>query len=360
MATVRILLACLATLFGLAIILPLLVIAIPCVVISALVQVIAHVLEPRFSPWSTLLEFDPALGWKVKGSMHTYHLADDIFYVSTDADGWRGNRQIVDSDVVVFGDSFAWGYGIDDKHYFGNLAAPLRVKALGTMGYNMVQAFLLMQQASHQLNDKLVVWFIYYGNDLYENLVPHMQHYKMPFVREAHGSEEWEIVTHHVNMHPWPLAQEIHNKGRRYYEKLAELCSATFLAQRAYAACTFLIRQGRELCQAYGAHLVVMGIPDITQFSPQGIHYLRTLVLENQPVDPDYPDQQIRRVCQSLDVPFVTLKDHLTLHDHKQYDVHWNARGHRRVAEVLQSLYDEYSLPSHVASRTAIKTGHSW
>jgi hypothetical protein len=243
----------------------------------------------------------------------------------------------------VFGDSFAWGYGIDDKHYFGTLAAPLRVKAFGTIGYNMVQTFLLMQQVAHQLSGKLVIWFIYYGNDLYENLVPYLRHYRMPFVREVDGPETWEIVTHHVSCHRWTLAKTGAEEGRKYYEKLTELCTSTFLAQRAYAACAFLIRQGRDLCQASGARLVVIGIPDVTQFSPQGVQYLRTFALSGHPINPDYPDQQIRHICQTLHVPFVTLKDNLTIHDHKQYDVHWNAKGHQRVAKVLQRLYDEYS-----------------
>jgi hypothetical protein len=74
------------------------------------------------------------------------------------------------------------------------------------------------------------------------------------------------------------------------------------------------------------------------------VQYLQTFAPSSQPVNPDYPDQQIRHICQTLDIPFITLKDHLTLQDHKQYDVHWNAKGHRRVAKVLQRIYDEYPL----------------
>ena len=357
MASIRMPLACLAALTGLTLILPLLVIAIPCVAFTALIHLIARALEPRFAPWNTLLEFEPTLGWKAKGSVRTHHLGDDVFFASTDAEGWRGEGRLVDCDVAVFGDSFAWGYGIDDKHHFANLVIPLRVKAFGTMGYNMVQAFLLMHQVSPQLYNKLVVWFIFYGNDLYENLVPHMRQYRMPFVREVHDSEEWEIVTQHVSMHPWPVAQEIRNEGRIYYEKLAELCSTTFFAKRAYAACAFLIRQGQELCQATGARLVVVGIPDIRQFSPAGVQYLQGLVSESQPVDPNYPDQQIRHICQTLDVPFVALKDHLTVHDHKQHDVHWNAKGHQRVATVIRRLYDGYAPLSNIVSEPATKMG---
>jgi hypothetical protein len=40
-------------------------------------------------------------------------------------------------------------------------------------------------------------------------------------------------------------------------------------------------------------------------------------------------------------VPFVALADTLTTRDYLEHDVHWNARGHIRVAEVLQRIGDD-------------------
>jgi hypothetical protein len=328
---------------GLVVLTPVVVFILPCLALVLLARTIRHAIEPQFSSWPQLLAFDPTFGWGPKPNLNAHHLVDDVFHLTTDADGWRGHTPLADAELVVYGDSFAWGYGISDKHYFAHNMTPLRVKAIGTMGYNMVQSLLWMQHTSSCLHGKLVVWFIYYGNDLYENLVPNMRHYRMPFVREIGEPQAWEIVKNHVDPSPWPLTIGRSNVGMKYYEKLAELCAPTFLARRAYAACAFLIQQGRDICQGSGARLIVIGIPDVTQFSAQGVKQLQQLVPEGLCVDPDYPDMQLRQICQVAEVPFVTLKDHLRLEDHKIHDVHWNEKGHKRVAEVLKRLYQEYA-----------------
>ena len=342
MSLLQTLLAVLTTLGSLIVALPLITLVASCMALVFLTRVIRRIIEPRYSPWSELLEFDPTFGWKPKAFLHTHYLADDVFYATTDAQGWRGNTSLSDSDIVVFGDSFAWGYGVDDRNHFASVAIPLRIKAIGTMGYNMVQAFQWMEHLSSYLHGKSVVWFIYYGNDLYENLVPHMRHYRMPFMRKTNGTRGWEIVTSHLSPQAWSFTSEHRDIGEKYYEKLAELCSETFLSQRAYAACAFLIGQAKVLCEEVGAQLSVVGIPDIVQFSAQGVTRLQALVPESQCVDPNYPDKQIRQICDGLDVPFVSLKDHLNICDHKKYDVHWNEKGHRKVAGVLMQMYYDY------------------
>ena len=76
-----------------------------------------------------------------------------------------------------------------------------------------------MQRYAPQLQGKLVVWFIYFGNDLYDNLAPDMYGYRTPFVREANGA--WEMVTHHISPDKWPLTSTAN--ATDYYQKLAEL-----------------------------------------------------------------------------------------------------------------------------------------
>jgi hypothetical protein len=141
-----------------------------------------RIIEPRFLNWGQLIEFDKAFGWKSRPRIDAYHLADDVFHFTTGDDGWRGRRRLDESEIVVFGDSFAWGYGIDDEHHFAQLAEPLRVKTIGTMGYNMAHSLMWMERLSADLFDRLIVWFIYYGNDLYDKLTPHMRQYRAPFV----------------------------------------------------------------------------------------------------------------------------------------------------------------------------------
>jgi hypothetical protein len=58
--------------------------------------------------------------------------------------------------------------------------------------------------------------------------------------------------------------------------------------------------------------------------------------------DPDLPDKKIGEICAKFDVPFVDGKAYLGVSDHIPNEGHWNERGHRRVGELLQALYDTY------------------
>ena len=98
----------------------------------------------------------------------------------------------------MFGDSHAFGHGIDEKHFFANLNRRLRIKSFGVSGYSMVQPLLWMRELAHHLENKLVLWLVFLGNDLADNLEPAQYHYRMPFVRETNDRSKWEIGKKHI------------------------------------------------------------------------------------------------------------------------------------------------------------------
>lgn len=337
MGILRAVLASVLALFGIVLTIPVLVVGLPFWAIAFVTRVFSGFVQPDPVPWQEIIEYYPTIGWKPKANLRTYGLADEVFYFTTDADGWRGRTRLEESEVVAFGDSYAFGYGVNDDSFFAELNSSLRLKAIGSVGYNMVQCLLWMERFARQLSGKLVIWFIYYGNDLYENLQPNLGHYRMPFMREVNGTGNWEIVTAHVNSGQWPFSWD-----RRYYHKLAEICSPTFLSQRAFSACAYLIGKGSSICEAVNARLVVMTIPETTQLTPRGLAFLKSLAPDGQSFDPDTPDKKIGEICAGLNIPFVALKNHLGAAHYKATDPHWNERGHRRVAQLLYGLYEEY------------------
>jgi len=354
MTALRLVLAAMSALVGLLLVFPLVVAGLLFWTVGALTRAIAHLLEPRFALWDELIEFDQRFGWKPRPNLNSHHLADDVFYMTTDAQGWRGEHTTIsESQLIVLGDSFAWGYGVDDKNFFAHLNPDLRIKAIGAVGYNMVQELLWLQTLSAQVKGKLVVWFIYLGNDLYENLVPDLRGYRMPFVREANGAGDWEIAASHVNPTKWPSSDHAGPYGRNYYAKLAELCAPTFLSRRAYAACEFLIRKGIGICNSVSAQMAVVTIPEQAQLTKTGIDILLSHRRDKHSFNPDYSDNQIRAICKKLGIPCVALKDHLSARDYKERDCHWNGNGHRHVAQVLSSLHRDWApvrikpTPSH-------------
>ena len=166
----------LSSVVGLVLILPLCMIGLPFWLVGYLTRKIAKSIDPCPVVWDQAIEFDQKFGWKPKPNLDLYCEAAPhvVFQVTTDRDGWRGKREIRDSDMLVFGDSFAWGYGVDDKEFFADLNPGPKIKSIGVPGYNMVTELLWMKEYSSFMKGKLIVWFIFAGNDLYDNMLPNM------------------------------------------------------------------------------------------------------------------------------------------------------------------------------------------
>ena len=356
MTALRVLLAAIATVIGMLLAVPVVVLALPFWAVACLTRAVARRLEPSYVPWEQLMEFTPVIGWKPKANLNAYYLTaaeDGVFHTVTDAQGWPSTRSIAESDVVVFGDSYAFGYGVNAAASFAEYPNEVRIKAIAAPAYNMVQEVLLMRQLSAQLAGKLVVWFIFLGNDLHDNLTPNMYHYRMPFVREVNGTGSWELVTSHVSPAQWPYTSARFRDFTLWDRLLADVHSPTFLAQRAFSACEFLIGEGSDICSRARARLLVLTIPDPLTVSLRGVRRLFARGVDPTAFDPDLPDKQVGEICAKLGVPFVAGRNYLHASHYKTRDPHWNEMGHQQVASLLCTLYYDYALsgPGQVKER---------
>jgi hypothetical protein len=331
------------------------------------VRSLARLMEPRFVPWTELLTFDRELGWRPRPNLDAHYLAqaDDVHHVVTDREGWQGARSLDDSAVVVVGDSFAFGYGVDAGRTFADLNPKLTIKGVGAPGYSMVQSVLLIEQLAERLSGKLVVWFICLENDLEDNLAPAMNIYRAPFVRTtgcrrerigadgaagSNGPGAWEIVQTHVASSPWRssvLMQRL----------LPHLCVPGAVADRAYAACDYLIERAARACSRIGAQLALITIPDPTQLTEEGRQKLVRLSGQAARFDENLPDTRLAESCARYGVTFVAGKDHLSARDYKPIEaLHWNPRGHRRMSEVIGRVYESYRMNGRggAATREAV------
>lgn len=315
--------------------LPIFIAASALLLFTAAVRAIARAIEPRFVSWTELITFDPALGWKPRPNLDAHYLAegDDVFRMMTDRDGWAGGASLDDSDVVVIGDSFASGYGVDAGRSFADLAAGVRVKAVGAPGYSMVHGVLLMEQLARRLAGKLVIWFVYLENDLQDNLAPEMRRYRAPFVKPTRPGG-WEIVDRHLAPARWQCSNA---DVRRLFPRL---CVPGPLADRAYSAADYLISRAAATCQRVGAHPVIVSIPHPMQLTPDGRARLVALSGRPDSCDPELPDRRLAQCCSRSGIAMIAASASLLRSDYKRREgIHWNRRGHRRVARIVEQLY---------------------
>jgi hypothetical protein len=192
-----------------------------------------------------------------------------------------------------------------------------------------------MEQLGARLNGKLVAWFAYPENDLQDNLAPEMRGYRAPFARA--GRAGWDIVDDHLEPGKWRCSNM---DVRRLFPRM---CVPGPLAERAYSAVDYLIERANASCARAGARLVVVTIPHPMQLTKRGISTLAALSGAPALCDENLPDRTIAESCRRHAVPMVAAKDHLSrVHYKRREGIHWNDRGHRRMAEVLQDLHTSF------------------
>ena len=336
---IRTLVAAAALIPSAILLLPVFLFAALAVSFTSAVRSIGRLIEPSFMLWSDLIAFDRRLGWKFRPNLDAHYLAqlDDVHRIVTDGDGWPGRRSLDESRVVVIGDSFAAGYGVDTARSFSEISSK-RVKAVGALGYSMVHGVLLMEQLELRLAGKLVVWFAYLENDLQDNLAPEMRQYRAPFVRINADSGEWEIVDGHVSPEKWGGSNA---DVRRLFPRM---CVPGQFSDRAYSAAEYLIGRAQAACVRAGARLVVVTIPHPMQMTADGLEFMRTLCGPTPELcDQDLPDRRIAESCRKRKVPMIAAKQFLSPRDYKRREsIHWNERGHRRMAGLLERLDESF------------------
>lgn len=128
---------------GIPLLLPVAVAAVPLWAFGAATRSMAgwRALEP--SDPRNLVEYAPVLGMRPRTHLNTVGRGQDVFRVTADTEGWRGRQPLDEAQVIALGDSFAFGYGVDDDDHFGAVASR-RVKAVASPAYRMVHAALLL------------------------------------------------------------------------------------------------------------------------------------------------------------------------------------------------------------------------
>lgn len=120
-----------------------------------------------------LFEFDSLLGWKVLPNLNLERKAGNLLWqVITDSTGNRGKSSFDNkkpTKVVIIGDSFAFGEGVDvEKRFDSQWGENYSTVNLGVMGYGTDQQLLAGKKYFSTLKKDDIVVVLSYWNDIYD------------------------------------------------------------------------------------------------------------------------------------------------------------------------------------------------
>ena len=338
--------------------------------------------------------YDALLGWSGReNAVGTFEWLDCRHEVRQNRFGWRGPAYEPDqpkaSRLVVLGDSFVWGFGVEEDQIFTRLLerrsrVPLEVVNMGVSGYGTDQELLAFRSSGSRWRPDRVVLAVTLYTDLYDNVFAERDGYPKPrfLLGSARGLEltnvpvptrkRWDApglaVRHSVARAAADLASRsavlslILEAASRYpkvrvaFEQQDILpprlggydweyhLYRSVLEEREAAAWTLLvalIRQLRDEVEAQGARFVVFLVPSVVQVYPE---LWRTFSQrpDGQALDADLPQRLVTERLSALGItvidPLPALRAAGRSNDQLYFPVnrHWTAAGHEVAATVLQ------------------------
>ena len=92
--------------------------------------------------------------------------------VTHDVNGYRNVTHFAQADIVLIGDSYVEGRYVSDDQTISRFLQDRLGRAvanLGVAGYGTAQELIVLKQDGMRLKPRIVIWFFFEGNDLYND-----------------------------------------------------------------------------------------------------------------------------------------------------------------------------------------------
>lgn len=324
--------------------------------IAEVVLRVTHPIPEVANPLYSFHESDPVLGWRGKPNVRMrFRRPDFDAEIAHGPDGYRlpdpPPPAAPRRRVLLLGDSFTWGWGVDQGELFSDRLQRKRPDTLianrGANGFGTAQEYLLLQRelAATKYDAVALMFFL---NDVADNvnpkrgrrplfrlegdtLVPENQP-PVPLTNPLQRffkdhSRAFQLVDFQLSL----LARSFEDGDRRPDEAFDDATDAHFEGLPGADVTIRLIGEMAALSRARGARFVLVYLPQRSELSrlPSRHPYVRAvhaLVIE---------------AARRYDIPLVDLAPpfHVAAREGAEllfpHDEHWTPLGHDLAAEVL-------------------------
>ena len=287
----------------------------------------------------------------------------DRITITYDRRGYRNATELDHADIVLIGDSYVEGsYVSDDQVVSSLLQATLArpVANLAVAGYGTAQELILLNRDAMPLQPRVVIWFFFEGNDLYNDyrfehtlrtprevretpLTGQHGWWRRSFVRNAHAQLRlmlYPLVPRHCP-HFGAVSVGPH-RGQKVFFWTEAAFPWTEFEQDRWDRAQHTLREAAKATRERNVNLLLVYVPikfrvyrDFIELPPGS--ELRDWTL--WPL-PDHFAQFCRtEALTCLDLTGL-LRDSVRTGGmpHAPTDSHWSPEGHRLVARALQEL----------------------
>jgi len=289
---------------------------------------------------NVLYEHDPLLGWFPRRGTTQPFTGSRTIIVTHNRDGFRDRDHDADAAkpaVLVLGDSYVWGYDVEQDRRFTDLlqrARPdLEIYNMGVSGYGTDQELLLLQRFVARYRPALVIAVYTNINDPEDN--------GAPVTNGGYAKPYYQLEDGALRLRGVPVPEGARLRWARH-ALMRHSYLARLIAARAFALPPPIeqelqgLRAAREdsrdlpALQALTIRLL-LAIRD--RVREAGAQFLVVLLGDAPEITPALDAAG----CAWVSLHQVTVKNGLFNPETSfpTHGRHWNKEGHRRVAEVL-------------------------
>ena len=262
--------------------------------------------------------------------------------IKTNSYGFRDNEfNITENSIIVFGDSIAFGYGIEQDETFAQLlendlsSEGSDVYNLGTSGYSLNEYNWLYDKYSNELKHKLVILMLYEGNDFQEscNLINRTE-----FVtdeRKGFGLIKDSLKKSYTFRFLYPLTKNIINLGetavtsKQFFmvdePEEVKNCNERFKED---------LKELKNKIMDDNKELIILIFPS------------KAVFIESEDPKIDYKKRLnvLLDICSELDLNCINFKNYIsdTKEIYQKDSGHPNKEGHRKMARLLYNYIAKY------------------